>query len=66
VQSCGLACNLGLVYLFVDGLGMDELVGQIPTTVIVTVLTFAANRAWTFKMHPPAALLGEGSTAGEG
>jgi putative flippase GtrA len=52
VQTCGLACNLGLVYLFVDGLGMDELVGQIPTTVIVTVLTFAANRAWTFKMHP--------------
>ncbi|MGH2904447.1 MAG: GtrA family protein [Solirubrobacteraceae bacterium] len=52
VQSCGLAFNLGLVYLFVDGLGMDELVGQIPTTAIVTVLTFAANRAWTFKMHP--------------
>jgi putative flippase GtrA len=52
VQTCGLACNLGLVYLFVDGLGMDELVGQIPTTAIVTVLTFAANRAWTFKTHP--------------
>jgi putative flippase GtrA len=66
VQSCGLACNLGLVYLFVDGLGMDQLVGQIPTTVIVTVLTFAANRAWTFKMHPPAALPGDGSTVGEG
>ena len=49
-----LACNLGLVYLFVDGLGLDELVGQIPTTVIVTVLTFAVNRAWTFKMHPAA------------
>ena len=52
VQTCGLACNLGLVYLFVNGLGMDELVGQIPTTAIVTVLTFAANRAWTFKTHP--------------
>ena len=49
VQSCGLACNLGLVYLFVDDAGMDKLLGQIPATAIVTVLTFAANRAWTFR-----------------
>jgi putative flippase GtrA len=49
VQSCGLALNLGLVYLFVHDLGMDKLVGQIPATAIVTVLTFAANRAWTFR-----------------
>ena len=54
VQSCGLGLNLGLVYMFVHGLGMDELVGQIPTTAIVTVLTFAANRAWTFRVHTPA------------
>jgi putative flippase GtrA len=52
VQTCGLALNLALVYTFVDGLGLDELVGQIPTTVIVTVLTFAANRAWTFRIRP--------------
>jgi putative flippase GtrA len=49
VQSCGLALNLGLVYVFVHDLGLDELVGQIPTTAIVTVLTFAANRSWTFR-----------------
>jgi putative flippase GtrA len=49
VQSCGLGLNLALVYLFVHGLGMDELLGQIPTTVIVTVLTFAVNRSWTFR-----------------
>lgn len=49
VQSCGLALNLGLVYVFVHHLGLDELVGQIPTTAIVTVLTFAANRSWTFR-----------------
>jgi putative flippase GtrA len=54
VQTCGLGCNLGLVYLFVHGLGMDELVGQIPATAIVTVLTFAVNRAWTFRAHAPA------------
>jgi putative flippase GtrA len=49
VQTCGLGLNLGLVYLFVRGLGMDELIGQIPTTAVVTVLTFAANRSWTFR-----------------
>ncbi|HEY2282295.1 MAG TPA: GtrA family protein [Solirubrobacteraceae bacterium] len=49
VQTCGLGLNLGLVYLFVHDLGMDELVGQIPTTAIVTVLTFAVNRSWTFR-----------------
>ncbi len=55
VQSCGLVCNLGLVYLFVDGLGFKKLVGQVPATAIVTVLTFIANRAWTFRVHAPAA-----------
>jgi putative flippase GtrA len=49
VQSCGLLVNLGLVYLFVDGVGFGELTGQAATIVIVTVLTFFANRAWTFK-----------------
>lgn len=53
VQSCGLACNLGLVYLFVHDAGMDKLVGQIPATAIVTVLTFAVNRSWTFRVHTP-------------
>ena len=56
VQSCGLGLNLGLVYMFVRGLGMDELLGQIPTTAIVTVLTFAANRAWTFRTPASVAL----------
>jgi putative flippase GtrA len=53
VQGCGLLANLGLVYLFVDGAGLDELLGQACATAIVTVITFLANRAWTFKMHPP-------------
>lgn len=53
VQTCGLGLNLGLVYLFVDGLGMDKLVGQIPATAIVTVVTFTVNRAWTFRVHAP-------------
>ncbi len=49
VQSCGLACNLGLVYVFVHDAGMDKLIGQIPATAIVVVLTFLVNRAWTFR-----------------
>ena len=53
VQSCGLALNLGLVYMFVDDLGLDKLIGQACATAIVTVLAFFANRAWTFRMHPP-------------
>lgn len=56
VQTCGLGLNLGLVYLFVHGLGLDQLVGQIPTTAIVTVLTFTANRSWTFRTSPGVAL----------
>jgi putative flippase GtrA len=54
VQGCGLALNLGLVYLFVHDGGLDELVGQACATAIVTVLTFFANRAWTFRAHPAA------------
>jgi putative flippase GtrA len=51
VQTSGLLINLGLVYLFVDGLGLGKLSGQAATIVIVTVLTFFANRAWTFRGH---------------
>jgi putative flippase GtrA len=58
VQTCGLGLNLGLVYLFVHDLGMDELVGQIPTTAIVTVLTFAVNRSWTFRTPTAVASAG--------
>jgi putative flippase GtrA len=61
VQSCGLVCNLALVYVFVHDAGMDKLIGQIPATAIVVVLTFLANRAWTFRTHPPVApVQGEG------
>ncbi len=52
VQGCGLLTNLGLVALLVEAGGLDELIAQACATAIVTVLTFAANRAWTFRMHP--------------
>jgi putative flippase GtrA len=56
VQTSGLFLNLGLVYLLVDGAGLGELLGQAVTIVIVTLTTFFANRAWTFKTHPEAVL----------
>jgi putative flippase GtrA len=52
VQGCGLLLNLGLVYMFVQHVGLDKLLGQACATAIVVVLTFFANRAWTFRMHP--------------
>ena len=59
VQGCGLGLNEGLLYLFVDRASLDKLLAQAFATAVVTVLTFLANRAWTFRMHTPAAL-GEG------
>jgi putative flippase GtrA len=54
VQGFGLAANEGLVFVFVHDAGLDKLVGQVCTTAVVTVCTFVANRAWTFRMHPAA------------
>jgi putative flippase GtrA len=51
VQTGGLLLNLGLVATFVSGLGMDELVGQAVAIAIVFIVTFIANRAWTFRTH---------------
>jgi putative flippase GtrA len=57
VQGCGLGLNLGLLYLLVHDAGLDELLGQAFATVVVTVLTFIANRAWTFRAGPPVAVV---------
>jgi putative flippase GtrA len=54
VQGCGLAANLGLVYVFVHDADLDKLLGQACATAIVVVFTFIANRAWTFRMQPAA------------
>jgi putative flippase GtrA len=56
VQGCGLLCNAGLLYLLVDGAGMGKLAGQGLTIAVVMVLTFLANRSWTFRARAPAAL----------
>src|ERR1700759_3818318 len=52
VQGCGLALNEGLLFLFVDGADVEKLLGQALATVVVTVVTFPVNRAWTSRMPP--------------
>jgi putative flippase GtrA len=55
VQGSGLALNEALLYFWVDGVGVDKLIGQALAIVVVTSVTFAANRAWTFRAPAPAA-----------
>jgi len=52
VQGCGLGINEGLLFLFVDQAGLDKLLAQVFATAVVTVTTFFANRAWTFRVEP--------------
>ena len=49
VQTCGLALDELLLYLGVHELGIDKIIAQALAIVIVVVLTFLANRAWTFR-----------------
>ena len=56
VQGCGLGLNVGILYLLVNDARLDKLVSQACATAIVTVLTFLANRAWTFRAHPHVAV----------
>jgi putative flippase GtrA len=58
VQCCGLGVNEGLLYVFVHQAQVDKLLAQAFATAVVTVSTFFANRAWTFRMHgPPVVML---------
>jgi putative flippase GtrA len=66
VQGCGLALNEGLLYLYVDQLGLDKLIGQALSIAVVTVITFFVNRAWTFRMSAAAAVAGEASIPADG
>jgi len=59
VQGCGLGINELLLYLLVNDGGLDKLLAQAAATIVVTITTFVANRAWTFRVHPPVTLSGE-------
>ncbi len=56
VQTCGLGVNEALLYVFVHNARLDKLVAQVCATAVVTVTTFFANRAWTFRVHTPVAV----------
>src|ERR1039457_2053268 len=56
VQTFGLGLNLGLLYVFVHDADLDKLLAQAFATIIVTVITFSVNRAWTFRVHAPVAV----------
>ncbi|MHB8491317.1 MAG: GtrA family protein [Solirubrobacteraceae bacterium] len=54
VQGAGLGLDLLLLYLGVHQAGLDKLLAQAVAVAIVVVLTFLANRAWTFRMAESA------------
>ncbi len=56
VQTCGLAVNEGMLYVLVTDAHLDKVLAQVAATVIVTVTTFLANRAWTFRVHATVAV----------
>jgi putative flippase GtrA len=51
VQGSGLGVNEGLLFVFVHEARIDKLLAQVAATAVVTLTTFFANRAWTFRMH---------------
>jgi putative flippase GtrA len=63
VQGSGLGLNEALLFAFVSGARLDKLLGQVCATAIVTVITFAVNRAWTFRMHPQPVVAVPGASA---
>jgi putative flippase GtrA len=56
VQGVGLGVNEALLYAFVHDAKLDKLLAQAFATIFVTVTTFFANRAWTFRVHPQLAV----------
>ncbi|HTY95758.1 MAG TPA: GtrA family protein [Solirubrobacteraceae bacterium] len=58
VQGCGLAVNEGMLYVLVHDAHVEKVLAQVAATVIVTITTFLANRAWTFRVHAPVAVAG--------
>ena len=62
VQGCGLAVNEGMLFVLVHDAHLEKILAQVAATVIVTVTTFLANRAWTFRVHSTVVVAG-GSSA---
>jgi putative flippase GtrA len=48
VQGLGLGLNLGLLAALVEGLGVGSIPAQAMVLPVISILTFALNRRWTF------------------
>jgi putative flippase GtrA len=48
VSAGGLALNLALLSLFVEDVSLPSLLAQLAVIPLVSVVTFAWNRRWTF------------------
>jgi putative flippase GtrA len=66
VQTCGLGIDEGLLFLLVHDARLDKVLAQVAATAVVTVSTFFANRAWTFRVHAPVAVAGQPPLGGPG
>ena len=66
VQGCGLAVDEAILYLLVHDAHLDKVLAQVAATAVVTVTTFFANRAWTFRVHTPVAVAGGSPTGPDG
>ena len=51
VSVVAFLVGLGLLALFVDVLGLPELLSQAAAIVIATPVNFAGNKVWTFDRH---------------
>ncbi len=56
VQGAGLAIDEVMLYVLVHDAKLDKLLAQVCATAVVTVATFFANRAWTFRVHTHVAV----------
>lgn len=48
VAAFSLGINTALMVLLTGSLGLDYLIAQIMTTVLLILITFGANKLWTF------------------
>lgn len=50
VYGISLFINLLILYLMVDCIGLDKMIGQIVATGVNTLFNYFANKVWTFRV----------------
>ena len=54
VQASGMAVNVGLLVALVELAGVGQLLAQVIAAPLAALVTFLANRHWTFRSPVPA------------